>query len=145
MDKIRVVLVSAAKNPLGRFIIIVLLSRENFEKYGQNWPSIPSAATICCFQTPKHNLDVPKLINLTSNQQHCREQTSQHSKSQMITSCKAGLVQHEMTLGSPPQERDKRHRTTHRNVKTVTACYLPEAITLFKIIKKIWSPSLYKK
>ena len=47
------------------FIIIVLLSQENFEKYGQNWPSKPSAATIRCVQTSKHYLDVPKLITLT--------------------------------------------------------------------------------
>ena len=49
------------------FIIIVLLSREKFEKYGQNWPSKPAVATIRCVQTPKHYLDVPKLITLTSD------------------------------------------------------------------------------
>ena len=48
-------------------IIIVLLSRENLEKYGENWPSRPAAATIRCVQTPKHYLDVPKLITLTSD------------------------------------------------------------------------------
>ena len=54
------------KNSLSvNFIIIVLLSRENFEKYGQNWPSKPAAATIRCVQTSKHYLDVPKLITLT--------------------------------------------------------------------------------
>ena len=49
------------------FIIIVLLSQEKFEKHGQNWPSKPVVATICCVQTPKHYLDVPKLITLTSD------------------------------------------------------------------------------